>query len=149
MRTSLTGTYGTPLIADGKVTSAKIADGAITTSKFNSAALAPNSDKLDGRDSSEFATIVGRGAFDAGSVLLAAGQCTIGGTSAPAGTDPATDFVLAQPPARSVIEIQQLSVTGGFGTLQGDLLVMVTVCNGSGGDLRISGTFKWLVLRSG
>jgi hypothetical protein len=46
----LTGTYGSPLIAAGKVTTGKIADGAITTSKFNSAALAPNAAKLSGFD---------------------------------------------------------------------------------------------------
>ena len=47
-------TYGIPLIAAGKVTSGKIADGAITTSKFDSAAKAPNADKLDGLDSTAF-----------------------------------------------------------------------------------------------
>ena len=47
-------TYGNPVIAGGKVTSAKITDGAITSSKFDSAAIAPNSDKLDGLDSSAF-----------------------------------------------------------------------------------------------
>jgi len=49
-------TYGNPQIAAGKVTSGKIADGAITSSKFDSSALAPNADKLDGLDSSAFAT---------------------------------------------------------------------------------------------
>lgn len=47
-------TYGSPVIADEKVTSAKITDGAITSSKFDTAAIAPNSDKLDGLDSSAF-----------------------------------------------------------------------------------------------
>src|SRR5262245_46066527 len=51
----LTGTYGNPQIANGKVTTPKIADGAITTAKFNSSALAPNADKLDSLDSSAFA----------------------------------------------------------------------------------------------
>ena len=46
--------YGNPLIAAGKVTSPKIADGAITTSKFDGSATAPNADKLDGIDSSQF-----------------------------------------------------------------------------------------------
>lgn len=50
----LTGTYGSPLIASGKVTTAKIADGAVTTAKFNSSAKAPNADTLDGLDSSAF-----------------------------------------------------------------------------------------------
>jgi hypothetical protein len=50
----LTGTYGNPLIGTGKVTTAKIADGAITSAKFDSSALAPNADKLDGIDSSQF-----------------------------------------------------------------------------------------------
>jgi hypothetical protein len=35
-------TYGNPVIANGKVTSAKIADGAITSAKFASSATAPN-----------------------------------------------------------------------------------------------------------
>jgi hypothetical protein len=52
----LTGTYPNPTIAAGKVTTGKIADGAITTPKFDSSALAPNADKLDGSDSSAFAT---------------------------------------------------------------------------------------------
>jgi hypothetical protein len=47
-------TYGSPFIASGQVSSAKIADGAITSSKFNAAALAPNADRLDGLDSSQF-----------------------------------------------------------------------------------------------
>ena len=47
-------TYGNPLIGAGKVTSGKIADGAITSAKFDSSALAPNADKLDGIDSSQF-----------------------------------------------------------------------------------------------
>ena len=50
----LTGTYGSPQIAAGKVSSAKIADGAITSSKFDGSALAPNADKLDGLDSTGF-----------------------------------------------------------------------------------------------
>jgi hypothetical protein len=43
-------TYGNPLIAAGKVTSAKIADGAITSSKFDSSAIAPNASKVGGYD---------------------------------------------------------------------------------------------------
>jgi hypothetical protein len=47
-------TYGNPQIAAGKVTASKIADGAITSAKFDSSALAPNADKLDGIDSTGF-----------------------------------------------------------------------------------------------
>ena len=51
----LTGTYPNPTIDNAKVTTGKIADGAITTSKFDGLALAPNADKLDNLDSSDFA----------------------------------------------------------------------------------------------
>jgi hypothetical protein len=47
-------TYGNPLIAPGKITSSKIADGAITSAKFDGSAKAPDSDKLDGKDSTDF-----------------------------------------------------------------------------------------------
>lgn len=51
----LTGsTYATPVIASGKVTTGKVAVGAITTAKFDASAIAPNSDTLDGLDSSVF-----------------------------------------------------------------------------------------------
>ena len=141
-------TYGNPVIAGGKVTTGKIADGAITTSKFDSTALAPNSDKLDGKDSSAFATIGGRGTVTFSDVVLAAGQCASGGVGAPAGTDLATDFVLAQPPAGLFGGATDISVTGGLGTIEGDPLVVVTVCNGYGGGATISATFKWLLLHS-
>ena len=38
------------------MTTDKIADGAITTAKFNSSALAPDADELDGIDSAAFAS---------------------------------------------------------------------------------------------
>jgi hypothetical protein len=41
-------TYGNPMIAAFKVTTAKIADGAVTSSKFDGSALAPNSARLNG-----------------------------------------------------------------------------------------------------
>lgn len=41
-------TYGNPLIAAGKVTTASIADGAITSSKFDSGATAPNASSIGG-----------------------------------------------------------------------------------------------------
>jgi hypothetical protein len=47
-------TYGVPVIAAAAVTSEKIADGSISTSKFDSAALAPNANQLDGIDSRGF-----------------------------------------------------------------------------------------------
>lgn len=50
----LTGTYPNPTIGAAKVTTGKIADGAITTPKFNSSALAPDADELDGIDSTGF-----------------------------------------------------------------------------------------------
>jgi hypothetical protein len=43
-------TYGNPVIAAGKVTSAKIADGAITSAKFASSATAPNASRVGGFD---------------------------------------------------------------------------------------------------
>jgi len=43
-------TYGSPVIASGKVTTGKIADGAVTSSKFDSSATAPNAAKLEGFD---------------------------------------------------------------------------------------------------
>ena len=51
----LTGTYPNPTIDNAKVTTDKIANGAITTSKFDGLAKAPNADKLDNLDSSDFA----------------------------------------------------------------------------------------------
>jgi zona occludens toxin (predicted ATPase) len=46
----LTGTYGNPMIASGKVTTGDIADGAVTSAKFDSSATAPNAAKLGGFD---------------------------------------------------------------------------------------------------
>jgi hypothetical protein len=68
-------TYGNPLIGAGKVTTGKIADGAITSAKFNSSALAPNADKLDGLDSSQFSRPI-----DASAAVVAVVTITSSGT---------------------------------------------------------------------
>lgn len=87
-------TYGNPVIAAGKVTTAKIADGAITSAKFASSAKAPDADKLDGNDASAFGAIVARGTVSLNFGELAAGQCDTEYSGVLAGVDAQTDFAL-------------------------------------------------------
>jgi hypothetical protein len=64
----LAGTYGTPLIssgkvttdklADGAVTTGKLADGAVTTSKFASSAQAPDAAKLAGAGPNDYGAVM-------------------------------------------------------------------------------------------
>lgn len=50
----LTGSYPNPTIAAGKVTTSALANGAVTTAKFSNSAVAPDANKLGGKDSSEY-----------------------------------------------------------------------------------------------
>src|SRR5262245_27540692 len=91
----LTGTYGNPLIGDGKVTTPKLADGAVTSAKFDPLATTPNSNRLNGKDSTACPNIVARGetpSVYAGDVFNP-GVCATEGVRVVA-ADPATDLVL-------------------------------------------------------
>jgi hypothetical protein len=136
-------TYGNPLIAADKVTSAKIADGAIISSKFDSSATAPNASKLAGHASSDFPLAVGQGSVTITSAALATGECVTEGGIPPAGANPATDFVLAQP--NPIVEV---SATGFLRQFEGDsVVVWITACNGANYSASVSGTYRYLILR--
>jgi hypothetical protein len=141
----LTGTYGNPLIADGKVTSTKIADGAITSSKFDSSATAPNSEKLDGLDSTAFPRKIASGAITLPAQSLPPGGCSdISFVSAPGALE--TDNVVVNTPGRTS---GGLDLEGGVFldevTLQP--LVGVGVCNVTSSTQASGGTYRYLVLR--
>jgi hypothetical protein len=72
-------TYGNPLIANGKITSAM----------FAPTAKAPDADKLDGTDSTQFLSGYGTGEASAGStVSVPAGQQATANSWCPAGKQP-------------------------------------------------------------
>jgi hypothetical protein len=143
----LTGTYGNPLIADGKVTTPKLADGAVTTSKFAASAKAPDADKLDGKDSTGFPLVVARGKITVLSPsTVNPGSCvSYSDVLAPPEVDPATDLMVVQPPNA----FTQMSVNGyiavpfpGFSNQ-----LWVRVCNGTDSQHDAAGDYGYLVLR--
>lgn len=138
-------TYSNPTIAPVKVTTGKIANGAITSAKFDASALAPDSDKLDGKDSSTFASIVGSGSGSFATPTLGTGQC-IGESagSAPAGSDLSTDYVLL------FVQTSQATVNGylippdiGSGPNE----VIFTACNGAPSSRVVAGAYRYLIVR--
>jgi hypothetical protein len=138
-------TYGNPLIASGKVTSTKIADGAITSSKFDSSATAPDSDKLDGLDSTAFPRKIASGAITLPAQSLPPGGCSdIALVSAPGALE--TDNVVVNTPGRTS---GGLDLEGGVFldevTLQP--LVGVGVCNATSSTQASGGRYRYLVLR--
>jgi hypothetical protein len=138
-------TYGSPVIAAGKVTTAKIADGAITSAKFDSLAVAPNSAQLGGLAPSAYMTKVGSGRVSI-SGSLTPGSCALGEVDAPAGTDPTTDYIVVSPLSVGYASVSSYFTILGLNTLG----VGVTVCNvGLVGQfpLDVSGTYRFEVLR--
>jgi hypothetical protein len=82
----LTGDYPSPLIGTGKVTSDKLGGGSVTTSKFDAGAKAPDSERLDGLDSSD----VGLGFFTGRVNNLPTGSLS-SGNGAPSGVTASAD----------------------------------------------------------
>ncbi len=138
-------TYGAPVIAPGRVTSAKIADGAITSSKFDPGAVAPNSLQLGGHPASDFPAIVASisQTLDAAEEV-APGSCLELGSDLPAGVDPATDYVLVQPDAGVA---ESLSVSGRFGKGIFRSPFELTICNPTNFVGLAGGTYRILFLR--
>jgi hypothetical protein len=142
-------TYGNPLIAAGKVTSSKLADGAVTSAKFDSSALAPNADKLDGRDSTGFGEVVAHGTLNIDSQVLSPGQCgTYGQTVLGAAADPQFASALALVQADGFGD-QRLIVRGGLYIPIGIQYTVLAayICNGGSSDADVAGTYRYLVLR--
>ena len=131
-------TYGSPTIAAGK----------ITTSKFDSAAVAPNADKLDGKDSSELLSVVARGVRTTPPVSISVdpGTCLGAFQEVPPGLNTATDFAIVQQPSslREVFYIDSSTdVQGGIPVLN------IYICNNSplAQIVPASTNLNWIVVR--
>src|SRR5262245_47910930 len=68
-------TYGNPVIAAGKVTTAKIANEAITSAKFASNAVAPGATTLAGHPAADFGTVIARGSMTFSLNFVPLGAC--------------------------------------------------------------------------
>jgi len=121
-------TYGSPVIADG----------AITSSKFNGAAVAPDSSKLAGHGIGDFPIVVARLNVDLSSGPLAPGTCA--GTAAQvAGVDPATDIGVVQAKnGQGYVNLQVQILQGQIG---------LGACNVGTTTTPVDGTYPVLILR--
>jgi len=137
-------TYGNPVIAAGKVTSAKIADGAITSSKFDSAATAPNATTLAGHSLTDFPLVVAHGSVTPPPDTLVPDTCLSEAVDGP-GLNADTDVVVVSAPKNSgstLLFHGYVLDDHGFGTHIG-----FDFCNPYSFDLPIAGTFRYAVLR--
>ena len=121
-------TYGSPVIADG----------AITSSKFNGAAVAPDSSKLAGHGIGDFPIVVARLNVTFPFDPLAPGTCA--GTSAgAAGVDPTTDIgIVRAEPGQAYVDWQVQVDQGG---------IDLSACNDGNVTTPVDGTYPVLILR--
>jgi hypothetical protein len=129
-------TYGNPLIADGKVTSAKLA----------SDATAPNASELGGHPASDFPLVFTRGSVTVPRpYTLPAGTCNNQGTDAVSGLDRSTDFAVANPP---LLLSGAITVNAAVDAVPGGQNgVSLRICNNNSFDVDASGTYTYIVLR--
>jgi hypothetical protein len=128
-------TYGNPVIADGK----------ITTAKFNASAVAPDSQKLGGHPASAFAAVVARGTISL-SGNVAGHSCLDDGEDLPTGVDPTTDWIVIQPAQDHALG---LTAEGRFDQPLGaqQVFLVLSVCNPSDGEQPASADYRYLILR--
>jgi hypothetical protein len=135
-------TYGSPVIAAGKVTTDKIADGSITTAKFAGAAIAPDASKLGGHPVADFARVVTSGTITLAATTFAAGTCTEIHALADV---TATDSVIVNPPPGYVgfsVEEAAFPTIGPY-----PAQVSIGICNVTPDSRFWAGGFHYVVLR--
>jgi hypothetical protein len=129
-------TYGNPLIADGRVTSAKIANGAITTSKFASNAVAPDTKQFGGRSLDGFGLVVARGTRSV-STNVSPGTCNAVRQDAP-GVRLGFDVAIVNGPPVAFLTVD--------GIVDTDDSFLIQYCNLGSFDVG-SGDYHYRVLR--
>jgi hypothetical protein len=132
-------TYGNPLIANGK----------ITTAKFASSAVAPDAAKLGGHEAAEFPRVIAAGSFSVGAgTSVAPQQCLfweVIDDVRDIGVNPDSDYVLIQPNENVG---DTAAISGRFQFFVPGLTLSALFCNSR--DLvsqDISGTYHYVILR--